>query len=109
MQFPNDHLANTDSLLADYKFLGVLKRQFPTVPILGLTATATQEVVDDVIKMLSIPNSLILRAPLNRANLFYEVSTMTFLNPNNRANLFCGVNYMVFCAPLSMAKICSMR
>ena len=57
----------------DYKFLGVMKRQFPSVPILGLTATATQDVIDDVLKMLSIPNALIFRAPLNRSNLFYEV------------------------------------
>lgn len=57
----------------DYKFLGVLKRQFPGVPILGLTATATQDVVDDVMKMLSIPNAVIFRAPLNRPNLVYEV------------------------------------
>jgi len=66
---------NPNVMLIDYKFLGVMKRQFPSVPILGLTATATQEVVDDVMKMLSIPNALIFRAPLNRANLFYEVST----------------------------------
>jgi len=57
----------------DYKFLGVMKRQFPGVPILGLTATATQDVVDDVTKMLSIPNAVVFRAPLNRPNLVYEV------------------------------------
>jgi len=57
----------------DYKFLGVMKRQFPGVPIVGLTATATQNVVDDVMKMLSIPNAVIFRAPLNRSNLIYEV------------------------------------
>jgi len=57
----------------DYKFLGVMKRQFPGVPILGLTATATQDVVDDVTKMLSIPNAVIFRSPLNRPNLIYEV------------------------------------
>ena len=32
----------------DYKFLNVLRRQFPSVPILGLTATATASVLDDV-------------------------------------------------------------
>ena len=57
----------------DYKFLGVMKRQFPGVPILGLTATATRDVVEDVTKMLSIPNAVIFRAPLNRPNLVYEV------------------------------------
>ncbi|WAR02377.1 RECQ1-like protein [Mya arenaria] len=32
----------------DYKFLGIMKRQFPEVPILGLTATATSTVLEDV-------------------------------------------------------------
>ncbi|ESN99050.1 hypothetical protein HELRODRAFT_162528 [Helobdella robusta] len=57
----------------DYKFLNVLKRQFPTIPLIGLTATATNDVIDDVMKMLSIPEALIFRSPLNRSNLFYEV------------------------------------
>jgi superfamily II DNA helicase RecQ len=50
-----------------------MKRQFPKTPIIGLTATATQDVIDDVIKMLGIPGALVFRAPLNRANLYYEV------------------------------------
>ncbi len=32
----------------DYKFLNILRRQFKNVPILGLTATATARVIDDV-------------------------------------------------------------
>ena len=74
----------------DYKFLGVMKRQFPGVPILGLTATATQDVVDDVMKMLTIPNAAIFRAPLNRPNLIYEVHS----KPTN--------------TEAAMDKICSM-
>jgi len=50
-----------------------MKRQFPTVPLLGLTATATQDVMRDVTDMLGVPRALILRSPTNRPNLFYEV------------------------------------
>lgn len=57
----------------DYKFLGIMKRQFPNVPILGLTATATAHVVADVQNMLGIEGCLVLRAPLDRPNLRYEV------------------------------------
>ncbi|ELT96261.1 hypothetical protein CAPTEDRAFT_131881 [Capitella teleta] len=57
----------------DYKFLGILKRQFPKAPILGLTATATSSVLNDVKKILQIPDCVILKASFNRANLFYEV------------------------------------
>ena len=51
-----------------------MKTQFPGVPILGLTATATASVITDVKKMLSIPSCLVLRASFNRPNLYYQVS-----------------------------------
>ena len=58
----------------DYKFLGIMKKQFSGVPILGLTATATASVVSDVRKMLNISTCLTFRSSFNRSNLFYEVS-----------------------------------
>ena len=58
----------------DYKFLGILRQQFPGVPLLGLTATASSEVIDDVKTVLNLsPSTLLFRAPFNRPNLFYEV------------------------------------
>lgn len=57
----------------DYKYLAIMKRQFPEVPILGVTATASAAIVADVQKMLDIENSVVLRAPLDRPNLIYEV------------------------------------
>jgi len=58
----------------DYKILGILKRQFPGIPILGLTATATTRVVDDVKKILGLQeNCVLFKASFNRPNLFYEV------------------------------------
>lgn len=58
----------------DYKFLGILKRQFPGVPILGLTATATTKVIDDVKKILGLQEDCVLfRASFNRPNLYYEI------------------------------------
>ena len=43
------------------------------MPILGLTATSTSHVTEDVKKILSIKTALVFKAPLNRPNLFYEV------------------------------------
>ncbi|VDO37531.1 unnamed protein product [Haemonchus placei] len=57
----------------DYKFLNILKRQFPNVPLLGLTATATANVLSDVKTMLDIPNAVVFKAGFNRLNLHYEV------------------------------------
>ncbi|KAK7098730.1 ATP-dependent DNA helicase Q1-like [Littorina saxatilis] len=57
----------------DYKFLGIMKRQFPGVPLLGLTATATIKVLEDVKTILNIPDCLLLRSSFNRPNLYYQV------------------------------------
>lgn len=43
----------------DYLHLDILKKRFPRVPILGLTATATQKVKDDIAKRLCINNKVI--------------------------------------------------
>ncbi|XP_072034174.1 ATP-dependent DNA helicase Q1-like [Amphiura filiformis] len=57
----------------DYKILGLLKRQFPDTPIMGLTATATNSVLEDVKKILNIQGCVVYRASYNRANLYYQV------------------------------------
>lgn len=57
----------------DYKDLGMLRAQFPKVPILGLTATAGEHVLRDCLRILRIPDALVFRASFNRPNLFYEV------------------------------------
>ena len=38
--------------------LNILKQKFPKVPILGLTATATQKVKEDIAKRLEIKNDV---------------------------------------------------
>ncbi|XP_036977321.1 ATP-dependent DNA helicase Q1 isoform X2 [Acanthopagrus latus] len=57
----------------DYKLLGILKRQFPKVPLLGLTATATSSVLKDCEKILCVKQPVTLTASFNRTNLYYEV------------------------------------
>ncbi|GLC73616.1 hypothetical protein PLESTF_001400400 [Pleodorina starrii] len=57
----------------DYKKLGILKQQFPQVPIVALTATATHQVCEDLKAILRIPGCEFFRASVNRPNLFYEV------------------------------------
>ncbi|XP_047660216.1 ATP-dependent DNA helicase Q1 isoform X3 [Tachysurus fulvidraco] len=57
----------------DYKLLGILKRQFPKVPLIGLTATATSSVLKDCQKILCVQDPVTLTAPFNRPNLYYEV------------------------------------
>lgn len=57
----------------DYKILGIMKKQFPNVPILGLTATLTSKVSADVKTLLGIQGCVQFKASFNRPNLMYEV------------------------------------
>ncbi|KAH6836351.1 RECQ helicase L2 [Perilla frutescens var. hirtella] len=57
----------------DYRNLGILKTQFPDVPMVALTATATKKVQEDLIDMLHIPKCVKFVSSVNRPNLFYMV------------------------------------
>ncbi|PSS11760.1 Mediator of RNA polymerase II transcription subunit like [Actinidia chinensis var. chinensis] len=57
----------------DYKNLGILKTQFPNVPMVALTATATKKVQADLIEMLHIPKCIKFVSTVNRPNLYYMV------------------------------------
>lgn len=57
----------------DYRGLGCLKQHFPRVPIMALTATATEAVRKDVLSTLRIPNALVLKRSFDRHNLDYMV------------------------------------
>ncbi|WP_396022337.1 RecQ family ATP-dependent DNA helicase [Cerina litoralis] len=47
------------------------------IPIIGLTATATPKVQEDVIKNLGITGATVFKASFNRPNLYYEVRPKT--------------------------------
>ncbi|NDJ19584.1 DNA helicase RecQ [Myxacorys almedinensis] len=57
----------------EYRQLSCLRSHCPTVPIMGLTATATERVRDDIIKQLQLREPTVLVSSFNRPNLYYEV------------------------------------
>ncbi|GFP80332.1 ATP-dependent DNA helicase q-like 1 [Phtheirospermum japonicum] len=57
----------------DYRALGCLKQNFPHVPVMALTATATQMVRNDILNSLRIPRAIVLETSFDRPNLKYEV------------------------------------
>jgi bloom syndrome protein len=59
----------------DYKLLGDVRKKFPSVPVMALTATATENVKVDVIHNLGIDGCQIFTRSFNRPNLYYEVRT----------------------------------
>lgn len=57
----------------DYNQLGLLRREFPNTPLMALTATANEKVVNDAIRALGMRNEYRYRSSFNRKNLHYEV------------------------------------
>ncbi|WP_348799513.1 DNA helicase RecQ [Flavobacterium adhaerens] len=61
----------------EYRNLKNIIKQLGKVPIIGLTATATPKVQEDILKNLDMADAVTFKASFNRANLFYEVRTKT--------------------------------
>jgi ATP-dependent DNA helicase RecQ len=61
----------------EYRNLRHIIKQLGDVPIIGLTATATPKVQEDILKNLDMPDAKTFKASFNRPNLFYEVRTKT--------------------------------
>lgn len=57
----------------DYKALGEVRGKYQGVPLMALTATATENVKVDVIHNLRMRNCDVFVQSFNRPNLFYEV------------------------------------
>lgn len=61
----------------EYRNLRHIIKQLGDVPIIGLTATATPKVQEDILKNLDMANANTFKASFNRPNLYYEVRTKT--------------------------------
>ncbi len=55
----------------------IIKRIGDNIPIIGLTATATPKVQEDILKNLGIPEAKTFKASFNRPNLYYEIRPKT--------------------------------
>ena len=57
----------------DYRNLRELRQEFPSVPVIALTATATERVRKDIIGQLDMQRGQVFLSSFNRANLSYAV------------------------------------
>lgn len=55
----------------------IVDRLGSNIPIIGLTATATPKVQEDIVKNLGITDAKLFKASFNRPNLYYEVRPKT--------------------------------
>lgn len=57
----------------DYVRLDMLRKEYPDVPIMALTATARIDTVEDIQRHMGMRDALVLRQSFNRPNLTYSV------------------------------------
>lgn len=57
----------------DYRNLNRLRQKFPGVPMIALTATATENVRKDIVRQLGLDDSQVFLSSFNRPNLSYVV------------------------------------
>lgn len=57
----------------EYLRLATLKREFPNIPVVALTATADKLVRKDIFERLNIENAELFVSSFNRPNIFYAV------------------------------------
>lgn len=69
-----------------YREIAELRELLPNVPIIALTATATQEVVDDIVSELHLKDAAIFRKSFVRSNLIYVVQ-----KEQNRLSRICNI------------------
>ena len=84
----------------EYRELKKLRKHLPDVPIMALTATATERVRADIIKELNLRDSRAYVASFNRPNLTYRVipkttpyeQLLTFIRsrPNDSGIVYCA-------------------
>jgi ATP-dependent DNA helicase RecQ len=58
----------------EYRQIASLREHFPGVPLMALTATATERVRGDIVKQLKLHNPACYVASFNRPNLTYKVT-----------------------------------
>ncbi|MEG4075437.1 DNA helicase RecQ [Microcoleus sp. Pol14C2] len=61
----------------EYRQMQRVRDRYPDIPIMALTATATERVRQDIIQQLTLRNPYIHVASFNRPNLYYEVRPKT--------------------------------
>ena len=83
----------------DYRNLKILRREFPSVPLIALTATATEEVRRDIVDQLRLEDAGSFVSSFNRPNLTYsvlpkqrsfdELMTLMQRHKNESAIIYC--------------------
>eukprot|EP01129_Flabellula_baltica_P007144 TRINITY_DN2747_c0_g1_i1.p1 TRINITY_DN2747_c0_g1~~TRINITY_DN2747_c0_g1_i1.p1 ORF type:complete len:880 (+),score=163.46 TRINITY_DN2747_c0_g1_i1:45-2684(+) len=87
-----------------YLSLGILRDQFSDVPIMALTATATDTVKEDIINTLQIPNCIVITTSVDRPNIHYSVLPKTDIAQDLGFLVDSGESAIVYCPYRSLVE-----
>ena len=81
----------------DYLKIAELKEVFRDIPVLALTASATQQVQDDIAQQLKLKNIQVYRQSFERKNIFYDITytenkngtILSVLDDNTCSIIYC--------------------
>ena len=60
----------------EYKQINTFRNKYNDIPILALTATATNKVKDDIISSLELNNAIVIKGSFDRPNLYLEITKL---------------------------------
>ena len=83
----------------DYRNLQSLRHKFPSIPVIALTATATEKVRADIVGQLALSSPHIFTSSFNRQNLSYEVLPKkdSFSTILSLLSLYKGESAIIYC------------
>jgi len=79
----------------DYLQIASVRAVYPNAPVLALTATATADVQEDIVKQLQLKNTQIFKQSFARNNIFYDLrySENKPADSLNNVNRSCSIIY----------------
>lgn len=83
-----------------YSKLGVIKNNIKSVPILALTATATEKVRNDIVKVLQLNQPHIIVGDFSRKNLYIDIRNRSSNLKNDLfpiVNKYVGQRMIIYC------------
>ena len=83
----------------DYRNLAKLRNIFPSVPVIALTATATDKVREDIVRQLEMKDAPVFISSFNRPNLTYVVRPKknAFANLVNLLKKYPDRSVIIYC------------
>ncbi|GMK55565.1 hypothetical protein CspeluHIS016_0206210 [Cutaneotrichosporon spelunceum] len=93
----------------DYLRLDLLRKDYPNVPIMALTATAAEKVQADIKNVLGIHNCVQIQQSFNRPNLYYEVRPKQKKVMNEIASFIAvqppGASGIIYCSSREKCEV----